>query len=261
MTTKLQGSASASGLALIGAVVTTVANFGIAWLVSRGGAELAGVFFVATAVVTIAGNSSCLGTMTGMVYFLPQTMSSDDPNPRSLLGVALRPVLVLATTVAAALVLAAPALADLVAGDQATDVTLMLRVLAALVIPWAVTMTLLGATRGLGTMTPTVGVNQILRPALQLIGLGVLFLTNSSPPVWAVAVAWGAPVLAAAATTAAFQVNSKPRSKPSVSRPSGPSTASRRSRRKPTAVGGSTSGKPTRADTHRFPRNSKRARA
>ncbi|MEZ5230834.1 MAG: hypothetical protein R2710_30420 [Acidimicrobiales bacterium] len=69
-----QSTAAASSLALLGAVVTTVANFVIAILVSSSSNALAGVFFTGTAVATILGNSASLGTMTSLVYFLPQAL-------------------------------------------------------------------------------------------------------------------------------------------------------------------------------------------
>ena len=190
-----QGSAAASGLAVIGAIVTTAANFLVAWLVSRTGSELAGVFFVATAVITIAGNGSCLGTMTGMVYFLPAALAGDAPNPRSLLFIAIKPVIGVAATVSALVFFGAPGLADLVAGDEADDIAVMLRVLALTILPWALTVTLLGTTRGLGTMTPTVAIGQVLRPGLQIALLGLVFLVDGQPTPTALAAAWGLPVL------------------------------------------------------------------
>jgi O-antigen/teichoic acid export membrane protein len=193
-TPRQQGSASASALATVGAVVTMASNFLIAWLVSRGGADLAGLFFVATAVVAIAGNSCCLGTMTGLVYFLPQALDTDSPNPRSLILLALRPVLVVAVSVAVALFLLASPLAELVAAEQAAEITSLFHWLAVVIPPWALTVTLLGATRGLGTMTPTVTINQVMRPALQIFLLAIV-LTDRTPPAWQLAAAWGTPVI------------------------------------------------------------------
>ncbi len=190
-----QGSAAASGLAVIGAIVTTAANFLVAWLVSRTGSELAGVFFVATAVITIAGNGSCLGTMTGMVYFLPTALAGDAPNPRSLLFIAIKPVIAVATAVSGLVFFGASSLAGLIAGDEADDIAMMLKVLALAILPWALTVTLLGATRGLGTMTPTVAIGQVLRPGLQIALLGLVFMTADEPTPSAVAAAWGLPVL------------------------------------------------------------------
>lgn len=190
-----QGTATASGFALVGAIVTTAANFFIAWLVSRRGSSEAGVFFVATAVATIAGNAASLGTQTGMVYFLPQALSGEDPSPGALLRIAVAPVVVVSLALAAvAAVLAAP-LAGLIA-DGSGSLTEMLRVMAVSIPAFAVTTTLLGAARGLGTMTPTVMIGQVLRPGLQIALLAITVLGRTAT-AWQIAAAWSAPVVVA----------------------------------------------------------------
>lgn len=192
---KTQSMGQASGLAMVGAVLTTIANFGIAYLVNRHSNQFAGMFFVATAVATILGNSSCLGTMTGLVYFLPQTLDGEQQNPRDLIFKALRPVLVVATTVALCIAVLAGPFAELISKDGDTSgLASMLRILAFAIVPFALTVTLLGATRGLGSVTPTVVVNQLLRPGGQLALLGVVLLSDEPDPT-VVAVAWTVPVL------------------------------------------------------------------
>ncbi len=195
-----QSSGTATSLALVGAIFTTIANFGIAIMVTRAGAAFAGLFFAATAVVTILGNSSALGTMTGLVYFMPTALAPPDPalgpNPRALLSIALRPVVGAGLAVGAALVVVAGPLASLIADDGADQITAMLQILAVVVPCWGVTVSLLGATRGLGSMTPTVVVNQILRPLGQLGLVSVVVATQGDPSGRAIAAAWGLPVVA-----------------------------------------------------------------
>ncbi len=193
-----QSAGTASSLAIAGAVVTTIANFAIAYLVSRDSAEVAGVFFIATAIITILGNSASLGTMTGLVYFMPGHLADEGAGPRPLITMALRPVVIASSMLAILLVVAANPLAQLVAADRVDQVTDLLRILALTVIPWALTVSSLGATRGLGSHTPTVMVSQVVRPGLQIIALGALLLTGT-PPVWAIGVAWAAPVFIGAA--------------------------------------------------------------
>lgn len=190
-----QSMGKASGLAMVGAVITTIANFAIAILVTRISRDFAGVFFVATAVTTILGNSSCLGTMTGLVYFLPQAVDADAPNPRDLILKALRPVLALSTTVALSVGLLAPQVAQILSKNSSPDdLTTMLRILAIAIVPFALTVTLLGATRGLGSVTPTVLVNQVLRPGGQIILLGLVLLRDD-PSARLVAIGWTLPVI------------------------------------------------------------------
>ncbi len=190
-----QSTAAASSLALLGAVVTTVANFVIAILVSSSSNALAGVFFTATAVATILGNSASLGTMTGLVYFLPQAIKGDAPNPRALVMLALQPVVVLSVALGFALLSIAGPFSRLVSDDSAGDLASMLRVFGVVVPAWAITQALLGATRGLGTMGPTVGVGQLLRPGGQIVLMGLLFWLGD-PTATAIAIAWGIPVIA-----------------------------------------------------------------
>jgi O-antigen/teichoic acid export membrane protein len=180
-------------------VVTTAANFGIAILVGRAGAAFAGVFFAATAIVAILGNSAGLGTMTGQVYFMAHALAGPEPNPRSLLTIALRPVAAAGVATAGLLVIGAGPIAAVIAPAQSSEIAAMLRLLALTVPAWAITVTLLGATRGLGSMTPTVAVNQLLKPLSQLLSVGVVFAIDPTPTGLAVAAAWGWPVLAAAA--------------------------------------------------------------
>ncbi|MEM7341619.1 MAG: oligosaccharide flippase family protein [Actinomycetota bacterium] len=192
----------AAPLALLGAVVTTVANFGLALLVARAGAETAGVFFAATAVITIAGNTCSLGTMTAFVWSLPEATQGSNPNLRRL---------VLSTALAVTLVgagagLALTAMADpagrAIAGSSGDDVATMLRLLAVVVPFWALTVSLLGATRGLGSMTPTVVVNQVLRPLGQVGAVTVVVLAGWTS-AQSLALAWGVPVVLAAGATVA----------------------------------------------------------
>ncbi|MEZ5230835.1 MAG: hypothetical protein R2710_30425 [Acidimicrobiales bacterium] len=82
----------------------------------------------------------------------------------------------------------------LVSDDAAGDLTSMLRVFAVVVPTWALTQALLGASRGLGTMGPTVGVGQVLRPGGQIVLLGLQFW-RGDPSATAIAVAWSVPVL------------------------------------------------------------------
>jgi O-antigen/teichoic acid export membrane protein len=194
---RAQSSGTASTLALGGAAVTTAANFGIAMLVGRAGAAFAGVFFAATAIVTILGNSAGLGTMTGQVYFMPLAVDGPDPNPRSLLRIAIGPVALASAVAALLLVLMAGAAAGVIAPAESSEIAGLLRLLAVTVPAWAITVPLLGATRGLGSMTPTVAVNQLLKPLGQLVSMGVLFAADPAPSGLAVAAAWAWPVVAA----------------------------------------------------------------
>ena len=192
-----QSSVLASGLALIGAATTMVATFGVAKLVSSTDSlGDAGVFFLSTSVVSIVGTSMAFGTQVGMVYYMPEALEGDDPNPRGLAKVALLPVLVASLIAAVAVFAVAPVLGDLIGGTRSDDVRDVLRLLSPTIPAWSLTIGILGGTRGLGTQTPTAVIQQIGRPALQVLALlGVVIfgeLTATS-----IALAWGIPVLLA----------------------------------------------------------------
>ena len=189
-----QSSAAASSVALLGAVVTTIASFLIAYLVSSAGREVAGAFFLATAVLSVAGNSMSLGTTTSLVYFMPRALTEDEPNPRALIRQTLQPIAILSLAAAALIFVAAPWLADLVADSRQTDIAMMIRVASPAIPAWALTAGLLGASRGLGSMNPTVLINQILRPGGQLLLIGILYI-GDDPEAWQLGAAWMIPVL------------------------------------------------------------------
>lgn len=191
-----QSSLLASGLAMAGAISTTVANFGLAILVGVPGNDFAGIFFAATALITILGNASGLGSMTAIIYFLPQARDRDDPNPRDLLRVALRPVVALSVAIG---VLVALVWLFLGRGTNGTLSTFL--VLSPVVPALAITASLGGATRGLGTMTPTVAINQVFRPIGQLTLLGLLVALVDEPTPAQASAAWAIPILIG---TAAF---------------------------------------------------------
>ncbi len=194
---KNQSSIFASGLAMLGAAVTLIATFGIARLVSQDGQEIAGIFFLTTAIVSVAGTGSSLGTQLALVYFMPRAMEQEQPNPRNLLYVALRPVVLVSVVLAILTFTFAYPIGDLISDGRARDVGDVLRILAPAIPAWALSNALLGATRGLGTVTPTVVVQQVGRPLLQILGLVGLAIAGELTPI-AIAIAWGAPVIIAA---------------------------------------------------------------
>lgn len=198
-----QSSASASGIAMVGAVVSMVANFAIAYLVVKDSVEFGGLFLSAVATVTIAGTATALGTNTALVYFMPQSLADGGTNTRSLVMTAVRVVLPLSAAVSLVLYVLAPSFADLyqVGGSEADQFVTLLRTMSPGAAAWALTTSLLGATRGLGSMTPTVAISQIFRPASQTLALAAVLLRTSSPSASHTAIAWVVPVLAGAVLT------------------------------------------------------------
>ena len=200
---KNQSSAAASGIALVGAVVTMVSNFAIAFLVVKDSEEFAGAFWAATAIIMIVGTSSALGSNTGLVYFMPQALRDGGSNTRALVKNVVKVVAPLAAAFSVALFLLAPTINNFLLrdGETGTEIQTMLRILAPGIFGLAITVSLLGATRGLGSMTPTVAISQIVRPGAQTLGIAGVILFSDQPSAAKVAVAWVWPVIAAGVLT------------------------------------------------------------
>lgn len=192
-----QSTTTAAGLALVGAAVTMAATFAIAILVASESDQAAGKFFVFTAVVSIVGTISCVGNMTSMVYFMPVATSENQPNPWGLIRMGLSTVLPISVGLAVLLVLLSGPLADVFTETAANqqDMTRALRVVSPAIPGWAITLALLGATRGLGSQLPTVITAQIFRPLAQILLLIPVLAGGGEAAAWHLALAWGIPVL------------------------------------------------------------------
>ncbi|WP_406414612.1 oligosaccharide flippase family protein [Streptomyces sp. NBC_01614] len=180
----------------LGSTVNAVFGYVLVTLVTRGlGAYGAGAVFTGVAAFTILCNTCKLGADTGLVRFLPGDLAITGGRK---VGALLRSAVVpgaLASTTAAALLFLSPGTAtallpSLAPGDAVTLVRLF-----AVFLPLAtVTLILLGATQGHGTVIPYVGVEQIGKPVLRvLIAVPVLLL---APGVLTLAAAWLVPSLA-----------------------------------------------------------------
>ena len=186
-------------LNLLGAGVSAVAGLLLVVVVSRTLPKAdAGVFFALTSLFLLAEMVGRLGTGTGLVYFVARDRSLDRLHlVRHHRRAALLPVVLVTSLAAAALAVFSPWFADLVGGPPGSTRTAVL-VLAALLPVAAVSDTLLAATRGYSTMRPTVGLERVLRPLLQL-GLVALAAGGS---VVALAGAWAVPWLVTAGLAA-----------------------------------------------------------
>ncbi|MDP9799282.1 O-antigen/teichoic acid export membrane protein [Catenuloplanes nepalensis] len=198
------GGAARGGLAnLIGVGFTGLTGLAVTWLVARGlGTDHAGAFFAATAMFALATGLARLGTQTSLVYWPARLRARGNAN---LLGECLRtgltPVGAVALVMAALLWTFAPALAGLTAPDSApavvADHTGQLRMLAVFLPLAAIADAVLTATRGYRMLRPTIMLERIVRPGLQLAGIGGLALAAAwvvLPPHW-YALAWAGPYL------------------------------------------------------------------
>lgn len=186
------GRGSAANLG--GAAVGAASAFALAVVVTRGlEPTQAGVFFSVSSLFLLAVSLGQLGTDTGLVYFLSRCRALDTPGAAAAyVRAAVRPVLVVALALGAVMFLAAPELADLTNPDHVGQATTHLRT-AAWFIPLAcLTAVALAATRGLGSMRAYATVEQVARPALQVLCVAVaVVLLGAGAPM----AAWVLPYL------------------------------------------------------------------
>jgi O-antigen/teichoic acid export membrane protein len=177
-----RGSAS-----VVGAGFSAVSGIVLVVIVTRGfSPQLAGTLFAATSAFLIVESIALLGTDGGLVRWLPaHLVSGRARDVRTTLVVSAAPVLLVSLLTAGVLFAAAPRLADVLVGqDSEAAMSTALQVLALLLPIASLHDLVLAGTRGVGTMRPTIMVENLGRLALQaalvlvvcLAGLGVLGL-------------------------------------------------------------------------------------
>ena len=187
----MPGIARGGLLNLAGAGISAVTGVVLTIVVTRAlSKDDAGIFFTLTSLFLLAETVACLGTGTGLVYFTARLRSLGRPQlVRGFQRVGVLPVLALSLAVAAGMVLAAGAVAGVV-GDTSADVRTAVLVMAVLLPVAALSDTLLAATRGHAAMRPTVVLERVGRPLVQLALVAVALVSGS---VAVVAGAWVLP--------------------------------------------------------------------
>lgn len=182
---------------LLGSGVSALCQFVIVLTVARlYSAAEAGRLFATTAVFLIVVAVVQLGADQGVMRFVAwHRARGDEHHVRRVLLLGIVPVAGTSVAGAAAMIVLAGPLAGLVSDGSSNDAMGMLRILA-LILPVAAGYELLlAATRGFGTMRPTVVVERLLRPVAQAVAILAVGLAGlgSQALVWA----WGAPYLLA----------------------------------------------------------------
>lgn len=197
---RLAATARGGAANLVGAVSSAAANLGLVLVVARAYSPRdAGVFFTVTSLFLVFETVGRLGADTGLVYFIARWRVLGD-NERIRLGIraALGVVATVCVLVAAAMIAGAPWL-DHFVGDPTGGSIALIRVLAVILPIAAVYDLTLAATRGLLWMKPTVLIEKIARPLLQIVLVaGVLRFGWDG----ALGVAWGVPYVVAAGASA-----------------------------------------------------------
>ena len=177
--------ATGGTLSLLGAVASGGLGFLVTVSLTRGLPTVAqaGSFFGALALFNILAGLSQLGAGTGLIrFFAHRRATARHSELHSLLSIATLPVLILSTLAAVTLA----AFADLFAssfasGASVSDFAAYVRAFAPF-LPFATLLNLMvSGTRGLGSMRPTVALDDLLRPVLQLVGVSLVLAYGLGP--------------------------------------------------------------------------------
>jgi len=178
-------------LNLVGAAVSAVTGVLLVIVVTRSMPQAqAGVFFALTSLFLLAEMVARLGTGTGLVYFIARLRRVErTAEIRAVQRVALGPVVALSLVTSAVLLIWTPAFARLVGDDTPATRTAVV-VLAVLLPVTTLSDTLLSATRGYSSMLPTVALDKVGRPVLQL---GLVAVAVAGGSLALLAGAWAVP--------------------------------------------------------------------
>lgn len=177
----LHRAARGSVLNFAGAIVSALATFALTAVVTRLSPSQsdAGVFFAATSLFLIASSLGALGTANGLVYFISGARGRGELETASVyVRISLLVVPAVAVLSAAALLFWAEPLAAVVGASRVDEFAQFVRVMAFAIPLAAVGNIAMSATRGLGTMKPTAALDQVVRPLLQLLLVGIVLLAG-----------------------------------------------------------------------------------
>ncbi|MFI6455369.1 lipopolysaccharide biosynthesis protein [Streptosporangium amethystogenes] len=177
----LTGAARSGVAGLLGAGAGAAAQFLTVVLVARGaGQETAGAFFSATALCLAVATVLRLDAGNGLVHFIARSRPFDYRRTSGYVRAALVPVASLSLVAAGAVILST--------SDPA------LRVLAMALPAVTCSGVMVSATRGFGSMRPTVLLDGVLQPLAQLALVGTVLLAGrDSVPL--LSAAWALPYL------------------------------------------------------------------
>lgn len=191
--------ARSGGANLLGSGLSAIAGFALVVVISRRwDPATAGLFFAATSIFVIAVAISQLGVDQGLVRFLAwNTARKESSANRHLVRNGVAVSLGVACALAVAAMILAPALTGLLGGGDAPEESIGMLVVLAAALPVAAGYELmLAITRGFAHMRPTIYIERIVRPLIQVGAVLVAALAHADL-VW-LAIAWAGPYVVAA---------------------------------------------------------------
>lgn len=183
-----------SVLNLVGAGFSAVANVVVLIVLTRGfGKTDAGLIYTATSVFLVLEAVGRGGADVSLVYFISRQRALFGGVRRGTVGHALRPVAALTCAMSVLLLLFARPLGNLI--DAGPHSATYMRILALFVPAASLSQVILGASRGLGSMKPTVAIDRLGRALVQLVLVAVAAVVGSAS--FAI-LGWSLPYLPAA---------------------------------------------------------------
>ncbi|POH60683.1 lipopolysaccharide biosynthesis protein [Arthrobacter glacialis] len=200
----LKRIARSGGANLLGSGLSAIVGFALIVLISRRwDPETAGLFFAVSSIFLIAVAVSQLGVDQGLVRFLAwNTARNHTSVNRHLVRNGVTVSLCAATLLVVAAVVFSRPLAELLRGGPASEQTMGMVVVFAVALPVAAGYELmLAITRGFSHMGPTIFIERLVRPLVQL-GAVLAAALNHADLLW-LAVAWTGPYVVSLVCAAA----------------------------------------------------------
>jgi O-antigen/teichoic acid export membrane protein len=187
-------------LNLVGAAGTGILTFALVTVLTRGlGAASYGAFVSAMGLYTVLSNTAELGADTGLVRTIARLRALDRVRDiRKTVFVAVIPPLVVGTLFGAAMWFWAPQLAHIFGKGKGSDqIVEFARWMAPFLPAGGIVLVLLSGTRGFGTMVPTVAVDRIGRPFVQVaLALAIILAAGAHHANHGlIALSWAVPQL------------------------------------------------------------------
>jgi O-antigen/teichoic acid export membrane protein len=199
----VSGVARGSAVNVVGAAVTAVLSFVVVAVVTRGMDKVdAGVVFTATSLFVLVEALARFGADVGIVHHLSGALAEGrERAATNVLLASLLPVTAGAALAGLIMLGVSVPLEHLVVGRHGVGHGMAIVVILALTMPFAAAYDVMtAATRAVGSVRPTVVVERVLRPIVQLVAVGVAVGVNANPAV--VVGAWTLPYLAVAVVMA-----------------------------------------------------------
>ena len=190
-------------LNLVGAAGTGILTFALVTVLTRGlGPASYGAFVSAMGLFTVLSNTAELGADTGLVRTIARLRALDRVRDiRKTILIAVIPPLVIGSLFGVAMWLWAPELAHIFGKGKGSDqIAEFARWMAPFLPAGGVVLVLLSATRGFGTMVPTVTVDRLGRPFVQVaLALGLIVIAGAHHANHSlIALSWALPQLVGA---------------------------------------------------------------